>query len=243
MRKVLSILIILCGAIAGIRAQSACDMSNVCPTGIGGFAFVQSTSQQMNFSGTTCSVTMGSNVALNDLVLMASGFNTSSASSTTVTTASGTATGTWVSDNSYQPGSNFSNLSRFVVTGAGSLTITATNTVGGVHECQAAEFSGNATSPHDATNGTEVFGASPATVTTTGNLAQNNELVVGWFFSFGNALTGAAGSGFTLVTNGGGASLVFEYDILSGGTGATATATAPATGAGTIDNGIDTYKP
>jgi hypothetical protein len=121
--------------------------------------------------------------------------------------------------------------------GADTITITTTGT--GTSNCFGLTVrwsaGGLAANPADASNAIQQF-TTNHTITTTGNLAANGELVVGGFFSGANIFT-AAGSGFTAL---GGDSASFptaeqsfaEYKALASGSGSGATQTATAVDTG-----------
>lgn len=135
-------------------------------------------------------------------------------------------------------------------TTGGTDTVTVTTSGTGTGNCWGLEnrwsLGGLVANPTDAIGSTQQFTTNHS-VTTTGNLTANGELVIGGFFSGATMFT-AAGAGFTAL--GGDASgfptaqqSFGEYKPLASGAGSGATQTAPAVDTGGTAFGIVvTYK-
>jgi hypothetical protein len=207
-------------------------------TPAGSWSFVQGTSIQLAFSGGNCVLTEGGSgfpapSTSGDLIV--TGVLDVSGNGETLTVSnglSGTTNPAFVGNSSSSP--TFSSWTfngwSTVLSASGADTITFTTNSGGVTLCQAMEFrwsaGGLSGTPLDQAGVIQQVSTTPS-VTTSGNLTANGELVIGAFVnsSGGGCYTGA-GSGFTL---GSGADAGFmEYKILASGTGSGATQTATA---------------
>lgn len=208
------------------------------------FAFVQAPAAWGSVNSTVCTVTFPSNVTAGNLVVLSVN-NQSQPNTLTPTDGSGD---TFVADipNTVLAGAWTTQSWHVIPTTTRAETITFTAGTSGAMGCMAAEFSGQAaSSPTDAVQFQALSFTTNPTITTTGNLTQNNDLVVGFFFTnqFAGTLT-TPGTGFTACSTANSTTNLCEYKILSGGSGSTTTATtaAESSGANTVEQ-IIPYKP
>jgi hypothetical protein len=210
----------------------------------GTWSAVQAPDPMVSYGGKNCVLSFGSSVHAGDLLFA----RTSDGASATATLG--------VSDsmsNTWNPGPSFKSLDHSYrtwyavakATGVDTVTFTTSNE-SGAQNCVIGEWnwSGGALSDTllDASGTAHPYGKT-ASVTTSGNLTANGELVIGDFTNTARALAGP-GSGFATIGTAGNASNELEWLAMgnSSGVGAKQTATAAASGAAGFDSSITTFK-